>query len=83
MNYITIIGEKALWARRFFAVLRYGFQEMNLNRIEAIIDPANTSSVQLLENFDFVREGLLREYDLGQNGFDDVFMYAILKRDYE
>ncbi|MBU8725691.1 GNAT family N-acetyltransferase [Bacillus pumilus] len=65
------------------AVLRYGFQEMNLNRIEAIIDPANTSSVQLLENFDFVREGLLREYDLGQNGFDDVFMYAVLKRDYE
>ena len=64
------------------AVLRYGFQEMNLNRIEAIIDPANTSSVQLLENFDFVREGLLREYDLGQHGFDDVFMYSILKRDY-
>lgn len=65
------------------AVLRYGFQEMNLNRIEAIIDPANISSVQLLENFDFVQEGLLREYDLGQNGFDDVFMYSILKRDYE
>lgn len=65
------------------AVLQYGFQEMNLNRIEAILDPANTSSVQLLENFDFVREGLLREYDFGQQGFDDVFMYSILKRDYE
>ncbi|MGN7043425.1 GNAT family N-acetyltransferase, partial [Bacillus safensis] len=59
------------------------FQEMNLNRIEAIIDPANTSSVQLLENVDFVREGLLREYDLGQNGFDDVFIYSILKRDFK
>ncbi|BBP87560.1 hypothetical protein BsIDN1_11780 [Bacillus safensis] len=65
------------------AVLRYGFQEMYLNRIEAIIDPANTSSVQLLENVDFVREGLLREYDLGQNGFDDVFIYSILKRDFK
>ena len=65
------------------AVLRYGFQEMNLNRIEAIIDPANTSSVQLLEKIKFVREGLLREYDLGQNGFDDVYMYSILKRDYK
>lgn len=65
------------------AVLRYGFQEMNLNRIEAIIDPANTSSIQLLENVDFVREGLLREYDFGQNGFDDVFMYSILKRDFK
>lgn len=65
------------------AVLRYGFQEMNLNRIEAIIDPANTSSVQLLEKIHFVQEGLLREYELGQKGFDDVYMYSILKRDYE
>lgn len=74
---------KGIMKEAIAAVLKYGFQEMNLNRIEAIIDPANTSSVQLLENFDFVREGLLREYDLGQNGFDDVFMYSILKRDYK
>ncbi|AZV54876.1 N-acetyltransferase [Bacillus pumilus] len=74
---------KGIMSEAIAAVLRYGFQEMNLNRIEAIIDPENTSSVQLLEKFDFVREGLLREYDLGQHGFDDVFMYAILKRDYE
>lgn len=74
---------KGIMKEAITAVLRYGFQEMNLNRIEAIIDPANTSSVQLLEKIDFVREGLLREYDLGQNGFDDVYMYAILKRDYK
>lgn len=73
---------KGIMSEAIAAVLRYGFQEMNLNRIEAIIDPANTSSVQLLEKIDFVREGLLREYDFGQNGFDDVFMYSILKRDY-
>ncbi|MFB8733433.1 GNAT family N-acetyltransferase [Bacillus sp. SL00103] len=34
-------------------MLRYGFQDMNLNWIEAIIDPANTSSVQLLEKINF------------------------------
>ncbi len=30
------------------AVLRYGFQEMDLNRIEAIIDPANTASISII-----------------------------------
>ncbi|MDR6749032.1 RimJ/RimL family protein N-acetyltransferase [Bacillus pumilus] len=44
------------------AVLRYGFQEMKLNRIEAIIDPENTSSIKLVEMLYFVKEGLLREF---------------------
>ncbi|MBD3860662.1 GNAT family N-acetyltransferase [Bacillus sp. 28A-2] len=74
---------KGIMKEAITAVLRYGFQEMNLNRIEAIIDPANTSSVQLLEKIEFVREGLLREYELGQKRFDDVYMYSIFKRDYE
>ncbi|OLP64726.1 hypothetical protein BACPU_23160 [Bacillus pumilus] len=39
---------KGIMSEAIAAVLRYGFQEMNLNRIEAIIDPGNTSSVQLV-----------------------------------
>lgn len=62
------------------AVLRYGFQEMNLNRIEALIDPDNLTSVKLLEKFNFVREGLLREYEYGKGKFDDVFIYGLLKK---
>ena len=42
--------KKGIMKEAITAVLRYGFQEMNLNRIEAIIDPDNTSSVKLLEN---------------------------------
>ncbi|MCY7738454.1 GNAT family N-acetyltransferase [Bacillus safensis] len=73
---------KGIMSEAIAAVLRYGFQEMNLNRIEAIIDPENTSSIKLVEMLYFVKEGLLREYESGQKGFDNVFMYSILKMEF-
>ncbi|MCY7711172.1 GNAT family N-acetyltransferase [Bacillus safensis] len=73
---------KGIMKEAIAAVLRYGFQEMNLNRIEAIIDPENTSSIKLVEMLYFVKEGLLREYESGQKGFDNVFMYSILKMEF-
>lgn len=48
---------------------------------EALIDPQNITSVKLLEQFNFVREGLLREYEYGKGKFDDVLMYGLLNKD--
>ncbi|WP_345807043.1 GNAT family protein [Bacillus pumilus] len=73
---------KGIMSEAIAAVLRYGFQEMNLNRIEAIIDPENTSSIKLVEMLYFIKEGLLREYELGQKGFVNVCMYSILKMEF-
>ncbi|MCY7541071.1 GNAT family N-acetyltransferase [Bacillus pumilus] len=39
---------KGIMSEAIAAVLRYGFQEMDLNRIEAIIDPANTASISII-----------------------------------
>ncbi|MER3114496.1 GNAT family N-acetyltransferase [Bacillus altitudinis] len=72
---------KGIMKEAITAVLRYGFQEMNLNRIEALIDPQNITSVKLLEQFNFVREGLLREYEYSKGKFDDVLMYGLLNKD--
>ncbi|WP_342488132.1 GNAT family protein [Bacillus sp. FSL M8-0266] len=71
---------KGIMKETIAAVLRYGFQEMNLNQIEALIDPDNLTSVKLLEQFNFVREGLLREYEYGKGKFDDVLIYGLLKK---
>ncbi|MCC2589603.1 GNAT family N-acetyltransferase [Chryseobacterium sp. MFBS3-17] len=63
-------------------ILEFGFKEMNLNRIEAIIDPANTPSLRLLENNGFVREGTLRGHYLIGETFEDSDLYSLLKKDF-
>jgi len=63
------------------AVIAYGFEELSLNRIEALVLPANTASHQLLERLGFQREGLLRQYEKTRGQFDDLYMYSILRSD--
>ena len=43
------------------ALLRFGFTELNLNRVEADIDPRNTASARSLDRLGFTKEGHLRE----------------------
>jgi len=64
------------------AVLAYGFEHLNLERIEALIEPLNTSSQRLVEKHGFLREGLLRHYEYTCGKFDDLYMYSILKGDF-
>lgn len=63
-------------------VINYGFTKMNLNRIEALIDPENESSIKIVENNGFKREGILRGHYKNGNEFEDSVMYALLKSDY-
>ncbi|MEQ2528394.1 GNAT family protein [Bacillaceae bacterium CLA-AA-H227] len=65
------------------AILQYGFEHMELNRIEALIEPPNLPSQKLVEKQGFVREGLLRQYEYTSGKFDDLYMYSMLKRDFE
>ncbi|MBD2770882.1 GNAT family N-acetyltransferase [Iningainema tapete] len=43
-------------------MLEFGFQQMELNRVEALVYPENTASLRLLEKLHFQKEGLLRGY---------------------
>ncbi|WP_214769579.1 GNAT family protein [Exiguobacterium sp. s39] len=65
-----------------FAVIEYGFTELSLNRIEALVLPENTASQRLLERLGFQREGLLRQYEKTRSQFDDLYMYSILRSDW-
>ncbi len=61
------------------AMLRYGFEQMGLNRIEALLSPQNIPSVKLVEHFGFMKEGLLRGHYLRNGVYEDSAMYALLK----
>jgi [ribosomal protein S5]-alanine N-acetyltransferase len=66
------------------AILHFGFQELGLNRIEAVVMPENSASVKLLEKLGFHNEGLLREYEnWGNKGFTDLYMLSILQKSWK
>ena len=77
---------KAYWHQGIMAealeqVLEYGFTIMQLNRIEAVVDPENTACLFLLKKAGFVEEGILREYEHEAKGYVDLVMLSLLKRD--
>ncbi len=56
-------------------LLHYAFEEMNLRRIEADVDPRNEASLRTLERLGFRREGLLRErWNVGGEVQDALFL---------
>lgn len=77
---------KAFWHKGIMTealeqVLEYGFTVMQLNRIEAIVDPENAACLCLLKKAGFVEEGTLREYEHEAKGYVDVIMLSLLKKD--
>lgn len=79
---------KDFWGKGFAsealeAVVAYGYDELNLERIEALIEPDNLPSQKRVEKHGFMREGLLRHYEYTCGKFDDLVMYSMLKSDFE
>ncbi len=65
------------------ATLDYAFAQLNLNRIEADIDPRNTVSARLLEKMKFTKEGYMRERWIVNGEVCDTAFYGLIKRDWE
>lgn len=62
--------------------LDFAFDTLDLNRIEADIDPLNIASCKLVERAGFEREGLLRERWRVGGGVQDTALYGLLRRDW-
>jgi ribosomal-protein-alanine N-acetyltransferase len=65
------------------AVLRVGFAQWNLNRIEARCLVENIASARVMEKLHMKFEGILRQQMHVKGAFRDVKIYAILKNDWE
>jgi len=64
------------------ALFGIAFDEMQLRRIEADVDPRNEASIRLLERLGFEKEGHLRERWLVNGGVQDALFYGLLRRDW-
>lgn len=64
-------------------LINYGFQQLNLNRIEATTDSENASSIKLLERIGFLKEGHLRQKYFYKGKYHDELVFSLLKKDWE
>jgi [ribosomal protein S5]-alanine N-acetyltransferase len=65
------------------ALLRYAFETLELNRLEADIDPRNVASARTLERLGFQKEGYLRERWIVNHEVSDTSLYGLLYREWQ
>jgi len=61
------------------AMFRFGFETMNLNRIEARCIAENAASARVMEKAGMAYEGTLRQREYIKGAYRDIKLYAILK----
>ncbi|MDN4491947.1 GNAT family N-acetyltransferase [Ureibacillus aquaedulcis] len=89
-HYRTDIGfelSKDFWGQgigseAIIAIIQYAFENTNIQRIQALVEPLNIASQKMVEKAGFLQEGLLRKYEYTCAKFDDLYMYGLLKEDY-
>jgi [ribosomal protein S5]-alanine N-acetyltransferase len=78
---------RAYWNRGLMSealseMLRFCFQTLNLNRVEAQYETDNPASGAVMRHAGMRREGLLRQRIYNKGRFMDVELYAILRNDF-
>jgi [ribosomal protein S5]-alanine N-acetyltransferase len=71
--------KKAYMTEAITALLEYGFNELELNRVEAFVYPSNLASQKLLEKLGFEKEGLLKKRSFQRGQYRDMIAYGLLK----
>lgn len=61
-------------------IIDYGFNQMKLHSIEALIDPDNQASARVLEKNGFVKEAHFKENEFYNGQFIDTIIYSLLQK---
>jgi len=64
------------------AMLAWGFENMELHRVQAQVHPENAASITLLRALGFIQEGHLREAGFWLGRHHDLLQFALLRHDY-
>ena len=75
--------QQGLMTEALCVVLKYGFEKMKLNRIQALIDSKNARSMKLVRRLGFRKEGVLRQRSYFKGKFLDDVMFSLLKTEWK
>ena len=64
-------------------MLRFGYEEMKLNRIRCLIMPENERSIRLIQSLDFIKEGVLRNNSVFEGRLRDDVVFSLLKKEWD
>ena len=73
---------KGIMTEALKEIIKFGFDEMNLTRIETKLDSMNVASEKVMQKNGLKYEGTLRKKEFLKNKFIDVKYYSILKDEY-
>ena len=65
------------------ALLEWGFDTLDLNRVQAETDTRNVASARVLDKLGFVREGTLREDCVVNGEVSDSWVFGLIRRDWQ
>ena len=65
------------------ALLQWGFDILDLNRVQAEADTRNVASARVLEKLGFVLEGTLREDCVVNGDVSDSWVFGLLSREWQ
>ncbi len=82
------IGEPAYWGGGYgreatALMVRFGFWELNLYRIQLTVFSYNTRAIAAYEKVGFVREGTFRQFLQRDGQRYDMFLYGLLRPEWE
>ncbi|HHG83279.1 MAG TPA: N-acetyltransferase, partial [Bacteroidetes bacterium] len=73
---------KGLMREAVLAMIRYGFEEIGLNRIVGLVATENRRSLSLLQKLGFETEGYLRQGGWFRDRYRDMELSALLRDDF-
>lgn len=81
------IGNKDFWGKGIASeaieqVTQFGFNQLNLNRIQAGIYHPNIASIKAFEKVGFIREGCLKEFSISNNTKLDLYYYGLTRESF-
>jgi RimJ/RimL family protein N-acetyltransferase len=81
------IGDKRYWSKGYGAdairtLLRFGFEEMNLNRVDLTVDEDHAAAIACYRKVGFVEEGRMRQARYTRGGYLDWVVMGILREEF-
>ncbi len=76
------LWNKGLMTEAVNEVIRFGFNKMELNRIEARCKLENIGSERVMQKVGMTMEGILREQVFMKGSYHDLKLYSLLRKDY-
>ncbi len=86
-TYSIILPDKKYWGKHYGSeitklMIKYGFDTLNLNRIQLHVVVDNIPAVKIYEKNGFVKEGILREAMYHNDKYCDFFVMSILRKEF-